>query len=188
MGKFTYEHSIAVDVLQSLPEVDPARIGALGHSLGGHGSYFLSAYDERIQATVCNCSAPFFRHNPKVEEWARGRWYVYFQNIRPDLLQGKLPPIDMHEIIALIAPRAFLDLCGLNDGDPRVQRQRVLMLMKIMDVYSLFHVPQNLAFYVHGRAHSVADESRALMYAWMDAHLKPEEPLAQASPKNVDRN
>jgi cephalosporin-C deacetylase-like acetyl esterase len=37
VGKFTYEHAIAIDVLQSLPEVDPQRIGALGHSLGGHG-------------------------------------------------------------------------------------------------------------------------------------------------------
>ncbi len=37
VGKFTYEHSIAVDVLQSLDLVDVERIGALGHSRGGPG-------------------------------------------------------------------------------------------------------------------------------------------------------
>ncbi len=173
VGKFTYEHSIAIDVLQTLNEVDPDRIGALGHSLGGHGTFFLAAYDTRVKAAACNCGGAFFRHNPKVEAWARDHWYVYLKHIRPTLLAGNLPPIDTHEIIALIAPRAFLDLSGLNDGHPLTQRQRVLMNVKIMDVYELEKAPQNFAFYVHGQGHSVPHDSRALMYAWMDKHLKP---------------
>ncbi|MBK9169712.1 MAG: dienelactone hydrolase family protein [Bryobacterales bacterium] len=174
VGKFTYEHSIAIDVLQSMPEVDGGKIGAMGHSLGGHGTMFLAAYDPRVKVAAGNCSASFFRHNPKVTEWARDRWYVYFGHIRSGLLEGKLPPIDFHEIMALIAPRAFLDLSGMNDGDPLVQRQRIPMLMKVMDVYELEGVPDNFAFYVHGRKHSVAHESRQLMYGWLDTHLKPE--------------
>jgi hypothetical protein len=49
----------------------------------------------------------------------------------------------------------------------------VLMLMKVMDVYELTAAPDNFAFYVHGRGHSVANESRQLMYGWMDSHLMP---------------
>lgn len=154
---------------------DGDRIGALGHSLGGHGTFFLAAYDERIKASACNCGASFFRHNPNVTGWSRDHWYVYFKPIREGLLNGELPPIDFHEIIALIAPRAFLDLSGLNDGHGPTQRQRLLMLMKIMDIYELEEAPQNFGFYVHGRAHSVAHESRQLMYGWMDTHLKPPE-------------
>lgn len=175
VGKFTFEHSIAVDVLETLDEVDKNNIGALGHSLGGHGTMFLAAYDERIKASACNCGASFFRHNSGVEHWSRNHWYVYFKHIRPKLLEGKLPPIDFHEIMALIAPRAFLDVSALNDGDPLTQRQRVLMLMKVMDVYELLGVPENFAFFVHGRGHSVAHESRELIYGWMDSHLKPAE-------------
>ncbi|QGQ30351.1 hypothetical protein F1729_17785 [Gimesia maris] len=173
VGKFTYEHSIAIDVLQTMKEVVPDKIGVLGHSLGGHGSMFLAAYDDRVQAAAGNCSASFFRQNSKVEAWSRDHWYIYFKHIRPDLLKGELPPIDFHEIMALIAPRAFLDLSGLNDGDPLTQRQRVLMLLKVMDVYELEKAPQNFAFFVHGKGHSVAHESRELMYGWMDSHLKP---------------
>ncbi|MFG0331881.1 MAG: dienelactone hydrolase family protein [Maioricimonas sp. JB049] len=173
VGKFTYEHSIAIDVLQSLDEVDGEQIGALGHSLGGHGTFFLAAYDERVQAAACNCGASFFRHNPKVEGWSRNHWYVYFKPIRPGLLQGELPPIDFHEIIALIAPRAFLDVSGLNDGNPLTQRQRILMNLKLMDVFELEGAPENFAFFAHGRGHSVAHESRQLIYGWMDTHLKP---------------
>ncbi len=173
VGKFTYEHSIAIDVLETLDEVDDSRIGALGHSLGGHGTFFLAAYDERVKASASNCSATFFRHNPNVTGWARDRWYIYFKPIREGLLNGELPPIDFHEIISLIAPRAFLDLSGLNDGHTPTQRQRVLMLMKVMEIYELEKAPENFGFYVHGRGHSVAHESRELMYGWMDTHLKP---------------
>lgn len=175
VGKFTYEHSIAIDVLETLEQVDGDRIGALGHSLGGHGTFFLAAYDERVKASACNCGASFFRHNPRVEAWSRDRWYVYFKPIRESLLKGEMPPIDFHEIISLIAPRAFLDLSGLNDGHGPTQRQRLLMLMKIMEVYELEAAPQNFGFYIHGRGHSVSHESRQLIYGWMDTHLKPAE-------------
>jgi len=175
VGKFTYEHSIAIDVLQRLDEVDGERIGALGHSLGGHGTIFLAAYDDRVKAAACNCGGSFFRHNPRVEAWSRDRWYIYFKPIRQPLLDGEMPPIDFHEIMALIAPRAFLDLSGLNDGHGPTQRQRLLMLMKVMEVYELEEAAQNFGFYVHGRGHSVAHESRQLIYGFMDSHLKPPE-------------
>ncbi|NND07231.1 MAG: hypothetical protein HKN87_12700 [Saprospiraceae bacterium] len=178
VGKFTFEHSIAIDVLETLDQVDKERIGALGHSLGGHGSFFLAAYDEQIKASASNCSASFFRHNRKVEAWARDHWYVYFKYIRDGLLHGEMPPIDFHQIMALIAPRAFLDLSGLNYGDGLTQRQRVLLMMKLMDIYELEDAPENFAFYVRGRGHSVAHESRQLMYGWMDTHLKPPEATA----------
>jgi cephalosporin-C deacetylase-like acetyl esterase len=42
-------HRRAVDVLQSLPYVDRQRIGAIGHSLGGHNTLFVAAFDERIR-------------------------------------------------------------------------------------------------------------------------------------------
>lgn len=178
VGKFTYEHSIAIDVLETLDFVDSQNLGALGHSLGGHGTFFLAAYDDRIKAAASNCAASFFRHNPKVAGWSRDRWYIYFKPIREGLLRGEMPPIDFHEIISLIAPRAFMDLAGLNDGPTGTQRQRVLMLMKVMEIYELEGSPENFSFYIHGRGHTVAHESRSLMYGFMDAHLKPPEATA----------
>ena len=175
VGKFNFEHSIAVDVLLTRTEVDAANIGVMGHSLGGHGAYYLAAYDDRLTACVCNCGGSFLRHNPQVEAWARDRWYVYLKPIRPLLLKGELPDIDTHEIIALIAPRAFMDVSALNDGIPLTQRQRALMLLKIADVYELTGKPENFAFFIHGRAHSVPHESRELIYGFLDTHLKPAE-------------
>lgn len=172
VGKFTYEHSLAVDVLLTHGEVDSDRIGVMGHSLGGQGAYYLAAYDERIKAAVCNCGAEFFRHNPTVENFARDHWYVYYPHLRPQLLEGRMPAIDIHEIIALIAPRAYLDILGLNDGNPLVQDQRVLMLLKIARLYDLCGVPENFGFYCHGQRHSVRPESRALLLKFFENHLR----------------
>jgi pimeloyl-ACP methyl ester carboxylesterase len=182
VGKFTYEHAIAVDILAGMPEVDAERLGVMGHSLGGQGAIFLAAYDDRLKAAVSNCAASFFRHNPGVEHWARNHWYVYFKHIRRGLLKGELPPIDFHEIIALVAPRAFLDVSALNDGDKRVQRQRVLMLTSLMEVWRLNEAERNFAFFVHGQGHSVPHESRELIYGWLDAQLKGPPP-ATAPPR-----
>jgi hypothetical protein len=94
------------------------------------------------------------------------------------MLEGKLPPIDFHEIMALVAPRALLDVSALNDGNGLTQRQRVLALLKVADVYQLENAPQNFAFFVHGRGHSVPHESRELIYGFLDSHLKPAEATA----------
>lgn len=174
VGKFTFEHSIAIDALESLPFVDAERIGAMGHSLGGQGTMFLAAYDERVKAAACNCAASFFRHNPRVLDWSRDRWYVYLKHLRPDLLKGQLPEIDFHHIMALASPRAYLDVAAINDGNVATQRQRVLMLMKVMQVYELEGVPQQFAFYIHGKGHAVPHESRELIYGFMDSILRPE--------------
>ena len=50
----------ALDLLQTLPRVDPARIGSIGHSLGGHNTLFLAAFDQRIKAAVSNCGFTSF--------------------------------------------------------------------------------------------------------------------------------
>jgi hypothetical protein len=34
-------------------------------------------------------------------------------------------------------------------------------------------VPEQFAFYVNGYGHKSPYESRELIYAWLDAHLKP---------------
>ena len=172
-GKFTYEHSIAIDVLETLPEVDTARIGVIGHSLGGQGAIFLTAYDDRIKAAVSNCPAPTFRHNPKVLSWSRDHWYTYFKHIRPGLLNNELPPIDFHHMAALAAPRPFLHIAGLNDGEAGTQRQRVLMMLSVSTIYGLVGAPENHAFYFHGHGHGAPFDARELMYGWLDMHLKP---------------
>ena len=63
----------------------------------------------------------------------------------------------------MIVRGRFLDLSGLNDGAPLTQRQRLLMLAKVMEVYELCEAPENMAFYVHGQGHAIEHDSRQLI-------------------------
>jgi hypothetical protein len=54
MAKMLFDAQRAVDVLESLGEVDKNRIGAMGHSLGAKEALYLGAFDERVKAIVSN--------------------------------------------------------------------------------------------------------------------------------------
>lgn len=50
----------AVDVLVRRFDVDPTRIAAIGHSLGGHNAIFTAVFDRRIGAVVSSCGFTSF--------------------------------------------------------------------------------------------------------------------------------
>ena len=72
--KGIWNHMRAVDLLQGLPEVDESRIGCIGHSLGGHNTMFVGAFDERLKVMVSSCGFTSF---PKYKggdltNWSKG--------------------------------------------------------------------------------------------------------------------
>ena len=52
--KGVWNHIRAIDVLETLDEVDKSRIGCIGNSLGGYNALFLAAFEPRIQVVVCS--------------------------------------------------------------------------------------------------------------------------------------
>ncbi len=52
MAKMLLDATRAVDVLAAQPDVNPRRIGAIGHSLGAKEVLYLAAFDERVRAAV----------------------------------------------------------------------------------------------------------------------------------------
>ena len=173
-GKATCENSIALSVLAAQPEVNPERIGATGHSLGGHGTIWLAAYDERVKCAVPSCPGGSFRENPQELIWSRDRWYIYFPQLREQMLRGEQIACDFHEMMALIAPRPCLELFALNDGDLRMNEHRVAMHLKLGELYHLLGCDAAHAFLTFGDGHSMPDLSRAAALTWMDRWLKYE--------------
>lgn len=60
VGKNIEDSMAAVDVLHTLDFVDHSKIGAIGHSHGGHNAIFAMAIDERIRVGVSNCGISVF--------------------------------------------------------------------------------------------------------------------------------
>lgn len=172
VGKYTYDSVIATNVLAARQDVDETRLGVTGHSLGGHGSIFLAAYDERIKCAVPSCSGGTFRENPRRLHWSRDHWYVYFPQIREDFLAGRQVQCDFHEMFSLIAPRPVLERFALNDGDPTGQAHRVMLHLKLHELYRLLGHEDAHAFLVFGDGHAIPDISWGSMLSWMDRWLK----------------
>jgi dienelactone hydrolase len=56
-----HDISVALDYLVSRPDVDPERIGFIGHSYGGRTALWAAAFDQRIRASVSNCGCIPYR-------------------------------------------------------------------------------------------------------------------------------
>jgi hypothetical protein len=115
-------------VLAQRPEVDPKRIGMVGHSYGGKWTMFASClYDKFACAVWCDPGIVFDESNSNVNYWEP--WYIgYDPNVKRKAgvpsadkprtgLYKKLfeEKRDLHELHALMAPRPFLVSGGSED-------------------------------------------------------------------------
>lgn len=115
--KGIWNHVRAVDLLEAQPEVDGRRIGAVGHSLGGHNALFLAAFDERVRAVVTSCGFTSFRRymGGDLTGWSH-RGYMP----RIASLYAKSPalmPFDFDDVLEAIAPRAVFVNAPLRDDN-----------------------------------------------------------------------
>ena len=116
--KGIWNHVRAVDLLESLPEVDPERIAVIGHSLGGHNAMFVAAFDRRIKAIVSSCGFNSFAryYGGNLAGWSHNG---YMPRIASEY--GKDPkrmPFDFTEIVAALAPRPFFIIAPWSPGRP----------------------------------------------------------------------
>jgi dienelactone hydrolase len=176
VGKNIDDTMAAVDVLYTLGFVDKDRIGAIGHSLGGHNTFFAMAVDSRIKAGVSNCGLTVFS---KIEqkyqlEWARDHFYIYMPALRAYFLDGKAPPFDMDGVIAAIAPRPFMNISAYNDrcfGDVSFLAETGAA---IYQVYKLYGGGDSFANLMHGNDHSFPKYARDAAYDWLEKFLTNE--------------
>lgn len=123
--KGIWNHQRAVDLLQSMDEVEPGRIGAIGHSLGGHNSLFVAAFDERVRCVVTSCGFnSFFKYmGGDLTGWSHDGYMPRIRT-RYDADPAKMP-FDFTEVLGAIAPRPVyinaptedsnFDLSGVED-------------------------------------------------------------------------
>jgi len=177
-GKDLYDVARAIDVLQTMPEVDPDRIGSIGHSQGGGNTIHAMAVESRIKAGVSNCGIWPCRiaKNPYGE--ARTVWWVGRPALRPFCLTGKPFPSQIQELMALAAPRALMNISALNDCQYSVEEKNLTapafenMAQNIRKVFRLYGRESAFASITHLNGHSFNEEQRHHAYSFLDRHLK----------------
>lgn len=169
--KAIYDNIRAVDLLQSLPEVDRERIGCIGHSLGGHNTMFTASFDPRIKVIVSNCGFTRFHkyYDGKLKGWTSPRYMPLIESRyhnNPDEV-----PFDFTEIVAGFAPRPFLASSPIGDSNFEVSGVRDV-IKSAKPIYELYGKPENLQANYPDCAHDFPADVRKVAYEFFDRHLK----------------
>ena len=114
MAKMLSDHQQAIEVLMESKSVDPARIGVIGHDLGGVNALLLAGFDDRIQACVASCAFTMFSEDPNPERWSGKNGFIMFPKLRK-AVETKEFPFDWDGILAMIAPCPTRLITALND-------------------------------------------------------------------------
>jgi dienelactone hydrolase len=160
----------AVDLLQSLAEVDGRRIGCVGHSLGGHNTMFTAVFDTRIAALVSNCGFTSFPkyYGGNLKGWTSDR---YMPRIAHEFeLKPEKVPFDFPEVVAALAPRAFLACAPLHDSNFEVSGVKDC-LAAALPVYDLLGAKEKLAAEYPDCKHEFPPAVREVAYRWLDRWL-----------------
>lgn len=164
--------------LANLPEVDPHRIGVVGHSYGGKWAMFASCLYEPFACAVWSDPGIVFDESrPNINYWEP--WYLGWDPDvqRPRGVITETSPRtgpykemaetgrDLHELHALMAPRPFLVSGGAEDPPKRWQA-----LNHTVAVNQLLGCSNRVAM-TNRDTHSPTAESNAQIYDFFEYFL-----------------
>ncbi|HRJ22063.1 MAG TPA: alpha/beta hydrolase family protein, partial [Bryobacteraceae bacterium] len=161
-GVVAWDDMRTVDYLLTRPEIDPARIGCVGVSMGGWRSLLLAGLDDRIAA---GCVVGFMSTaKPMMRKHMDTHSFVHFIPRLHDRL-------DLPDVVALRAPKPlFVQQCRRDGLFPLAGMEE--SLAKIAKIYAKNGSPNAFTgrFYDQPHIFNVAMQDDAI--AWFDQHLK----------------
>lgn len=165
----------AVDLLESLPQVDKNAIGVIGHSLGGHNSLFTAVFEPRLKAVVTSCGyTPFHDYyGGKVAGWTSDR---YMPRIR-DVYENNADklPFDFYEVLSAIAPRGIYSCSPTRDANFDIAGVRKAVA-EAGKVFELLGAKDRLVLDAPEAEHDFPQAQRDAAYAWLDKLLSETKP------------
>jgi dienelactone hydrolase len=158
MAKMLFDGVAALNILAGLPEVDPKRLVAVGHSLGAKETLYLAAFDDRLRAAVSSEGGIGIR----LSNWD-APWYLGDEVRRASFGH------DHHELLALAAPRPLLFLAG-ESGNAADGIRSWPFLEAALPVYQLYGGRPHLGLFDHRQGHSVPPEAERRIYEWLETY------------------
>ena len=171
------------NALASRPEVDPKRIGIVGHSYGGKWAMFAACLYDRFACGVWSDPGIVFDETrPNVNYWEP--WYLGADRAhehKPGVPTPENPRTgaykelveqghDLHELLALMAPRPFLVSGGSEDPPSRWQA-----LNHVVAVNRLLGATNRVAM-THRQGHTPTPESNGQIYLFFEHFLQKTPP------------
>jgi dienelactone hydrolase len=162
--KYLHDLACALDVLAGLPDVDSGRLGAIGNSLGGQETLWLTWYDERVRAAVSSCGFGLIR--TILRDGINHNFALYI----PDLLDI----CDLDTLVADLAPRPFMLTAGTTDRLFPLDGVQAIV-ERASAAYEQEEAPERFRALIFEGGHQFPDDVKAEAYAFLDRWLGPEE-------------
>ncbi len=164
-GMMLRDDLVALDYLTSRPEVDAARVGVTGISMGATRTWWLMALDERLQAGVAVCCLTRYQ-NLIAQQGLKYHGIYYF-------VPGMLNHFDTEAVVALAAPRALLFQSGETDGGSPVEGIRFIE-KQARPAWQVTGKDSDFKSIIYpGVGHVYLPEMWERTLAWLDERLKP---------------
>jgi dienelactone hydrolase len=159
-GLLAWDDMRAVDFLASRPEVDPARLGCVGLSLGGIRAAHLVAADPRLKAACITCWMTEFAH--QLHHHLHHTWMAF--------IPGLYPSLDLPDAAALHAPGALLvQQCRRDTLFPPDGMQGAVD--KLAAIYAKAGMPERFRGTFYDAPHSFLPPAQEEAFAWFDRWL-----------------
>jgi dienelactone hydrolase len=155
--KYLHDLARALDTLAALPDVDGARLGAIGNSLGGQEALWLMWYDERVRAAVSSCG--FGSIQTILRDGINHNFALYVPNL--------LEICDMDALVAGLAPRPFMLTAGVDDRLFPIDGVRAIV-ERATAAYAREQAPDRFRALIFAGGHVFPDDVKAEAYAFLD--------------------
>ncbi len=157
-------------VLAGRDDVDPERIGIIGHSKGGIDVLFAAPMVEGIAAAVCSCGLSTYEAIIRDEQLHATCLWV------PRLLEHI---DDTWDLLGLFAPRPFLAVNCIPDAGFPIDGTREA-IERARRVYGLRSASDRIALVEDDAPHAFTDRLATAAWEWFDRFLKPETAVGAA--------
>jgi pimeloyl-ACP methyl ester carboxylesterase len=161
-GMMVYDSVRALDWLLARDDVDAARVGTVGISMGSTMAQWLAALDERVKATADICCLTEW-HTLLAEKGLKGHGIYYY-------VPGLLKHFTTSDLNALVAPRPHLGLAGLRDALTPVAGLD-LIDRELKQVYADEGHPERWKLLRYDVGHQETAEGRQEILAFLRANL-----------------
>jgi dienelactone hydrolase len=161
-GAFVWDIQRQIDYFCSRDEVDPQRIGIIGHSMGAMQAALVFPLEPRITVAVASQGAKLYE---KMLQRGDGFPWVY-------QLPGFYQHADLDALYWLAAPRPLLLLGRLADKVSHEEDQREIET-RVRSVYRLLAAEDKFDYLREDGGHAFSDSLRRHAYAWLNRWLQP---------------